>query len=131
MFDIILIHPKVVNFTIALFSSAILFDVIGLMTKNENSNGQHGLISFLRLWPLLKRPTAKWFKILPGQPVTTSLLFHSGQGCFEGGGAAKRTPRKGRCCVTTRAGTVVFRLLRDSDRWRFRAASRNAFSRLA
>jgi uncharacterized membrane protein len=35
MFDIILIHPKVVDFTIALFSSAILFDMIGLITKNE------------------------------------------------------------------------------------------------
>ena len=35
MFDIILIHPKVVHFTIALFSLAVLLDVIGMITKNE------------------------------------------------------------------------------------------------
>lgn len=35
MFDITLIHPKVVDFTIALFSMAVLLDIIGKIAKNE------------------------------------------------------------------------------------------------
>ncbi len=35
MFEITLIHPKLVHFTIALFSLAVLLDIIGVFSKNE------------------------------------------------------------------------------------------------
>jgi uncharacterized membrane protein len=35
MFDITLLHPKVVHFTIALFSVSVLFDILGLITKKR------------------------------------------------------------------------------------------------
>ena len=35
MFDVTLFHPKVVHFTIALFSLAVLFDLLGMIFKKE------------------------------------------------------------------------------------------------
>lgn len=36
MFDLILLHPRVVHFTIALFSLSVLLDILGTLLKRES-----------------------------------------------------------------------------------------------
>jgi len=36
MFDITLYHPKIVHFTIALFTLAVLLDILGLVTTKHH-----------------------------------------------------------------------------------------------
>ena len=43
MFDLTLIHPKIVHFTIALFPMSIFFEIAGMLTKKESWKKASGL----------------------------------------------------------------------------------------